>query len=118
MSANASMTEGNPMPDPHSPLENVRPMGDNVIVSVDEPVEHTTVSGFVLPPAVGKTPDTATVVAVGNGRYVDGVRVPLELAVGDRIRFAPFAGDEINIGGQSFRVLRKQEILAKEAVNG
>ena len=61
----------------------LKPLGDRVLVKAAEQ-EEVTASGIVLPDTAKERPSRGTVVAVGDGRIVEGVRVPLEVARGRR----------------------------------
>ena len=53
------------------------------------------------------------VVAVGPGRIDDnGNRVPLDVAVGDRVIYSKYGGTEVKFGGDEFLVLSARDVLA------
>lgn len=93
---------------------NLVPLGDRVIV---EPVEReeTTASGIVLPETAKEKPQEGKVIAVGEGKKNDdGTRVPLDVAVGDRVIFAKYAGTEFKLDGDNkVLILKESDILAK-----
>lgn len=92
---------------------NLRPLGDRVIVEVIDPQE-TTVSGIVLPATAQGEQDRGIIVAIGNGRWEQGERVPLDLAVGQVVIFSKFAGGKIEYEDSDYLVLREQDIYAAE----
>jgi chaperonin GroES len=54
------------------------------------------------------------VIAVGPGRVSDdGTRIPMELAVGDRVVYSKYAGTEYKDGDEEYLILRESDILAK-----
>ncbi len=55
---------------------NLQPLGDRVVVQAIE-AEQVTASGIVLPDTATEKPQRGKVVAVGEGRYEDGQRVPV-----------------------------------------
>jgi chaperonin GroES len=85
---------------------------DFLAVKRDE-VAKQTASGLFLP---GETDDknvTGTVVAVGSGRVsVNGVIVPLEVKVGDKIAFNKNMAVELKDGGETVVILREDQVLA------
>ena len=91
----------------------MRPLGERVIVKVLAG-EEVTKGGIVLPDAAKEKPQEAEVVAVGPGRLgEDGKRVPLEIAVGDRILYAKFSGTEVKKDGVEYLILNaERDILA------
>ena len=52
-------------------------------------------------------------VAVGNGRYEDGKRIPLDVAVGDEVIYSKYGGTEIKVDGEDVIILREADVLAK-----
>jgi chaperonin GroES len=93
---------------------NLQPLGDRVIV---EPIEQeeTTASGIVLPESAKEKPQRGTVVAAGPGRFDDDgeERIPMEVAVGDVVIYAQYAGTTYKMGNTKFLVLNEKDILAK-----
>lgn len=92
---------------------NMRPLADRVIV---EPLEkeETTSGGILLPETAKEKPQEGLVLAAGPGRWdEDGKkRVPLEVAVNDRVVFAKYSGTEIKIGDKKLLILGEKDILA------
>ena len=51
--------------------------------------------------------------AVGPGRIDDnGNRVPLDVAVGDRVIYSKYGGTEVKFGADEFLVLSARDVLA------
>jgi len=91
----------------------LEPLGDRVVVKPIEREEKTP-SGLVLPDTAREKPQEGEVVAVGPGRKTDdGKIIPVDLAVGDRVIFAKYAGTEFKEDGQEYLILRETDILAK-----
>ena len=95
---------------------NITPLGDRVIV---EPIERDemTASGIVLPETAKEKPQEGSVIAVGVGKKNDdGSRVELDVAVGDRVIYAKYAGTEFKLDGdRKVLILKESDILAKVA---
>jgi chaperonin GroES len=51
-------------------------------------------------------------VAVGPGRFVDGARVPLDVAVGDKVIYSKYGGTEVKVEGQEYLILSARDVLA------
>ena len=98
---------------------NLRPLADRVVV---KPVERDemTKSGIVLPDTVKEKPQEGIIEAVGNGRYNEqtGVRVALDVKVGDRVMYAKYAGSEVKIDDIEYLILGEKDILAVVEKNG
>jgi chaperonin GroES len=90
----------------------LKPLGDRVVV---EPIEQDeiTAGGIMLPDTAKEKPQEGTILAVGPGNRNDaGERVQLDVAVGDIVLYAKYAGTEIKLEGEKVLVLRESDILA------
>ncbi|WP_166830877.1 co-chaperone GroES [Thalassoroseus pseudoceratinae] len=91
----------------------LNPLDDRVVV---EPAsaEETTAGGIVLPGAAQEKPQRGTVTAVGPGRLLDsGDRAAVAVSVGDEVLFGKYGGNDIEIDGVEYKILRESDILAK-----
>lgn len=89
------------------------PLADRVVI-VPLKQEEITASGLVIPDTAKEKPQQGEVVAVGPGRLDDnGKRVPMDIAVGDRILYAKYTGTDVKIDGQDYIVLNEKDILCK-----
>lgn len=91
------------------------PLGDRVVVRQIE-AEEVTASGIVLPDTAQEKPLRGTVLAVGEGRWENGTRVPLDVAAGDEVIYSKYGGTDVTVDGEELLILRESDILAK-AVN-
>lgn len=89
----------------------LKPLGDRVLVRVEEP-EDTLPSGLVVPDTAKEKPQEGTVLAVGPGSYNDGKRIPLDVKEGDRIIFSKFGGTEVKVEGEDLMLLNERDLLA------
>ncbi|MGD9094215.1 MAG: co-chaperone GroES [Anaerolineales bacterium] len=90
----------------------LKPLGSRVVV---EPVEQeeVTAGGIVLPETAKEKPQKGKVLSTGPGeRDDDGKRVPMDVAVGDTVLYAKYAGTEIKVEGQKLLILKESDILA------
>ena len=85
----------------------VKPLGDRVLIKRIE-AEEKTASGIVLPGAAKEQPQMAEVVAVGPGTE----EAKMEVAVGDKVIFAKYAGTEIKVDGEEMIITAQKDILA------
>lgn len=91
---------------------NIKPLGDKVVVKALASEEKTK-GGIVLPDTAKEKPLEGEVVAVGSGTVLEnGQKVPLEVAVGDRVIYSKYAGTEIKIDGEEYMIMNEREILA------
>ena len=90
----------------------LKPLGDRMVV---KPIEQDdiTAGGIMLPDTAKEKPQEGEVLAVGPGTRNDaGERVALDVAVGDKVLYAKYAGTEIKLDGKKVLVLRESDILA------
>ena len=90
----------------------LKPLGDRVIVQAIEQ-EEVTAGGIVLPDTAKERPQRGKVLAAGDGRYVDGERVALEVAAGDEVIYSKYGGTEVRVDGDELLILSEHDILAK-----
>lgn len=90
----------------------IKPLEDRIVITQVE-AEQTTASGLVIPDSAKEKPQEGEVVAVGPGRVADnGTRIPLDIAVGDRVIYSKFGGTEVKYGGTEYLVLSARDVLA------
>src|SRR3954454_15119552 len=91
----------------------LQPLGDRLVVRPSGR-EETTKSGIVIPDTAKEKPQRGTVIAVGQGRRDDdGNRVAMDVAVGDTVLFAKYAGTEFKYEDEEYLILSEKDILAK-----
>lgn len=96
-------------------LETADVVSDNVLVKVEDNEEETA-SGLVIAATAkkGGKPSTGTVVKVGPGRMAsNGEIMTVDISVGDMVKFRDFAGNEVDIEGGEYSVVKMTDILAK-----
>jgi len=90
----------------------IKPLEDRIVIKAIE-AEQTTASGLVIPDTAKEKPQEGKVVAVGPGRIDDnGNRVPLDVAIGDKVIFSKYGGTEIKYDGDELLILSARDILA------
>ncbi len=88
------------------------PLFDKIVVQPVES-EETTASGLYLPTSAQEKPQTAKVIAVGEGGIIDGKEIKMVVSVGDVILYSKYAGNEYKIDGQTYVIIRQSDVLAK-----
>jgi len=86
----------------------IKPIGDRVLI---RPVaeEEVTKSGIVLPDTIDKEKKAeGEIVAIGSGEKVS----KLGLAVGQRIVFGKYSGEEIKVEKDDYKIVNHDDILA------
>ena len=90
----------------------IRPLGEKVLIRRLE-AEGTSRGGIVLPDTAKEKPQKGTVQAVGDGKLLDdGTRADFQVAVGDVVLFASYAGTEIKVDGEELMLMDESDILA------
>ena len=91
---------------------NIKPLEDRIVVQTLE-AEQTTASGLVIPDTAKEKPQEGSVVAIGPGRIDDnGNRVPIDVAIGDKVIYSKYGGTEVKYSGQEYLILSARDILA------
>ena len=68
----------------------------------------------MLPDSAREKPFRGKITAIGEGKLGDdGDRRALDVAVGDVVLFGKYAGSDVQVDGEEFKILRENEILAK-----
>ena len=75
--------------------------------------EQTTASGLVIPDTAKEKPQEGEVISIGPGRIDDnGNRVPLDVAVGDKVIYSKYGGTEVKYAGEEYLILSARDVLA------
>jgi chaperonin GroES len=89
-----------------------KPLEDRIVIKQVD-AETTTASGLVIPDTAKEKPQEGDVVAVGPGRIDDnGNRIPLDIAVGDKVIYSKYGGTEVKYNGEDLLVLSARDVLA------
>jgi chaperonin GroES len=91
---------------------NITPLHDRVLVRRLEEKESVK-GGIIIPDSAKEKPQEGEVIAVGSGRREKGELIPLDVKPGDRILFGKYSGNDINIDGEEYMIMKEDEILAK-----
>jgi chaperonin GroES len=89
----------------------LKPLDDRIVVQASEG-DQTTASGLVIPDTAKEKPQEGSVKAVGPGKFEDGVRVPMDVSVGDKVIYSKYGGTEVKIEGEEYLILSARDVLA------
>ena len=89
----------------------LKPLFDSVVMK-DAEMEETTKGGLILTSTAKEKPQYAIVVAVGPGGVVDGKEVTMQVEVGQKVVYSKYAGTEIKLDGEEYKIVRQNDILA------
>lgn len=91
---------------------NLKPLADRLVVEPTEQ-EEMTASGIYVPETAKEKPQEGKVVAVGPGRRDEaGKRIEMDVAKGDRVLYAKYAGTEVKLESKKYLILKESDILA------
>ena len=89
----------------------LKPLADRVVIKRLE-AEETTKGGLILTGSAKEKPQVAQVIAVGPGGVVDGKEVAMQVKEGQKVVYSKYAGTEIKIDGEEYKIVRQSDILA------
>ncbi len=85
----------------------IKPIGARVLIKRLE-AEEKTQGGIILTSSAKEKPQIAEVIAVGPGTSEEKI----EVAVGDKVIFAQYAGTNVKYEGEEYTVMSQSDILA------
>lgn len=89
----------------------IRPLSDRIVVQPQE-TESKSAGGIVIPDTADKDkPMQGSVVAVGEGKLVDGKIHPLQVKVGDKVLFGKYAGTNVKLDSKEMLIMREEDVL-------
>ncbi len=84
----------------------MKPVNDRILVKPHK-AEETTKGGIIIPDTAKEKPNKGEIVAVGPGK--DGKKMSLK--VGQTIVYGKFAGQELDLDGETFLIMREDDVL-------
>lgn len=91
----------------HMGTLSIKPLADRVVVQA-APAEEKTSGGIIIPDSAKEKPQRGTVMAVGPGKKDE----PTTVKEGDVVLYGKYAGNELNIDGEDYLIMRESDILA------
>ena len=90
----------------------LKPLGDRIVVKVIEDTEQTS-GGIFIPDSAKEKPQKGEIVAVGLGKMNDkGEREPMDVTVGQIVLYAKYAGTDVKMDGNEYKILSIKDALA------
>ncbi len=96
-------------------ISKIIPFADRVLVRPFKQEDIKKIGNFsiILPESMSKEKsDTGTVLAVGEGKIVDGKLIPVRVKVGDTVIFSKYAYDEVKENDEDLYLLKEDHVLA------
>lgn len=89
----------------------LRPLDDRVVIKQLE-AEGKTAGGIILPDAAKEKPQMGKIVAVGPGKLTDdGNRTKMSVRKNDKVIYAKYIGNDVEIDGDKYVILSERDIL-------
>lgn len=85
----------------------IKPLADRVLVK-PAPAEEKTIGGIIIPDTAKEKPLKGEVVATGNGTKDEEMVVK----AGDTVLYGKYAGQELELDGVKYLIMRQSDILA------
>jgi chaperonin GroES len=89
----------------------IKTLGDKVVIKKLQ-AEETTKSGIILASAAQEKPQIAEIIAVGPGGVIDGNKIEMNVAVGQKVIIRDYSGTTVKLDGEEYIVVRQDDILA------
>lgn len=89
---------------------NLFPLSDNIILS---PLRDLQAGSIMIPEKFREDAAQGIVIAVGPGKLTkSGVRIPLEVKIGDKVLCNKLSADPIRYEGKDYKVVAISDVLA------
>ena len=89
----------------------LRPLDDRVIVKQSQ-AEDKTSGGIILPDTAKEKPQIGKIIATGPGKTLDnGELKKMSVKKNDKIIYAKYIGNDVEIDGEKYVILRETDIL-------
>lgn len=84
----------------------IKPLDDRILLE-PLPAEEKTSSGLIIPDTAKEKPRVGLVISIGTDEDLKE-----KIKEGDKVLFAKYGGDEIEMNGKEYRILQRSDILA------
>ena len=89
----------------------LKPLDDRVVIKQSD-AEEKTVGGIILPDTAKEKPQIGKITAAGPGKLLDnGKRSKMSVKKGDKVIYAKYIGNEIEIDREKYVILGERDIL-------
>ena len=94
------------------PKVKIQPLEDRVVILPADEVD-TRYGPLYIPDTAKEKPTQGEVIAVGPGRFEKGVRVKMDVAVGDTVIYGKYGGTPFQSGDDELIIIKATDIFAK-----
>jgi chaperonin GroES len=87
----------------------LKPLGDRVLI---EPLkaEEVTKAGIIIPDSAKEERMEGKIIALGSG-IVKGKKYEFSVAVGDKVLYGKYSGEEVKIENKDYKIVQEEDIL-------
>ncbi len=90
----------------------LKPLGNRVVAQREEEKE-TVKGGIIIPDSAKQKPETARIIAVGEGKKNDdGKTIPISLKVGDLVLMDKYSGQEVTLNDEEYIIVKADDVIA------
>jgi chaperonin GroES len=92
--------------------QSIKPIGSKILI---KPLgsEEVHKSGIIIPETAQEKPHEGTIVSLGSGGTDEnGNKIEFTVKEGDHVIYSKYGGAEIKLEGESFLIMREEELLA------
>ena len=89
----------------------LKPLADRVVLKQDAAEEKTS-GGIFLASSAQEKPEMYEIVEVGPGGVIDGNKVEMIVAVGQKVLVGKYSGSKVKLEGTEYTIVRQSDILA------
>jgi chaperonin GroES len=86
---------------------NLQPLEDRVLIEPSEDSEQKTPGGIIIPDTAKEKPRMGVVKSVGTDEALQKI-----VKAGDKVLYGKYSGDEIEMAGKKYLIVKKEDILA------
>ena len=90
----------------------IHPLEDRVVIAPADETESMR-GGLYIPDTAKEKPTQGEVIAVGQGRFEKGARVPVDVKVGDLVIYGKYSGTPYTFDGDEYVIIKASDVLAK-----
>jgi chaperonin GroES len=85
---------------------NIKPLADRVLIKPAAAEEK--IGGIIIPDTAKEKPLKGEVISVGNGTKDE----EMVLKTGDTVLYGKYAGNELELDGEKYLIMRQSDVLA------
>ncbi len=90
----------------------IRPLSDRLLIKIIDDTQQSQ-GGIFIPDSAKEKPQKGEVIAAGPGAMgKEGKRDEMEVKEGDKVLFAKYAGTDVKLDREEYKILSEKDVLA------